>query len=196
MRNKSKLKEYYQTRYKNSRDKIIEYLGGKCVKCGSKENLEIDHIDPSTKLYNVSSRCRCFSWDEILLEVKKCQLLCESCHNEKTILDLGNKPAIGTHGTLSSFRYCKCDLCRKANNEYMRDYKRKKNDYRGRIKPRTGLVHGTKNAYSYYGCRCEICCRKNTERHQEYRKRKASKILPLNPPPTTPIDIHKNPAII
>ena len=28
---------------------LIERLGGKCVKCGTTENLQFDHIDPNTK---------------------------------------------------------------------------------------------------------------------------------------------------
>lgn len=29
------------------------------------------------------------------------------------------------HGTLTSYKYCRCDLCRKAYNEHSRNYKRK-----------------------------------------------------------------------
>jgi len=28
------------------------------------------------------------------------------------------------HGTLSGYRYCKCNLCREAKNEYQREYKK------------------------------------------------------------------------
>jgi HNH endonuclease len=30
------------------------------------------------------------------------------------------------HGTLNGYRYCKCDLCRKAKAEWTREYRRKK----------------------------------------------------------------------
>ncbi len=34
----------------------VEYLGGKCVKCGSTERLEFDHIDRTTKKYNITRK--------------------------------------------------------------------------------------------------------------------------------------------
>ena len=38
---------------------------------------------------------------------------------EKTVeAESGKKSASGTHGTLSSFRYCKCALCKEARNGY------------------------------------------------------------------------------
>jgi hypothetical protein len=60
-----------------------EKLGGKCVWCGTKENLEFDHIDDSKKDYNVANAVR--NTREIFWkEVGKCQLLCENCHNKKS----------------------------------------------------------------------------------------------------------------
>lgn len=32
------------------------------------------------------------------------------------------------HGTLSMYRYCKCDLCRKAHSEHCKDYNRKRKE--------------------------------------------------------------------
>jgi len=29
-------------------------LGGRCVRCGATEDLEFDHIDPSTKRFTIS----------------------------------------------------------------------------------------------------------------------------------------------
>ena len=160
------MRGYRARRYQERRTKIIQLLGGKCSKCGSKENLEIDHIDPKSKSFGVSEWCWCKSWESLLPEIKKCQLLCEKHHSYKTVEDNGNKHAEGTHGTLSSYHYCKCDKCRAAHNEYCRNYKRKSYGYKE--KPRTGLVHGTGNAYSYYKCRCEIC---KKFKHDEYIKR-------------------------
>ena len=59
-------------------------LGGKCVSCGSKKRLEFDHIDPATKLFNISE-CHAKSWESFMDEVGKCQLLCRWCHVEKSI---------------------------------------------------------------------------------------------------------------
>lgn len=54
----------------------------RCVKCGSTENLEWDHIDPATKVFNIAdSYLR--STEAIEAELKKCQRLCQSCHIDK-----------------------------------------------------------------------------------------------------------------
>lgn len=62
-------------------------LGGACKICGSTLNLHIDHIDPRTKSKNVSHMWTC-SEASFWSEVKKCQLLCELHHKEKTALEL------------------------------------------------------------------------------------------------------------
>lgn len=55
---------------------------GPCINCGSWDNLELDHIDPSTKVDN-----KIWSWSKERRdkETAKCQVLCEDCHHEKTI---------------------------------------------------------------------------------------------------------------
>lgn len=53
----------------------------KCVKCGSTERLELDHIDPSTKIHH-----NIWTWklERRLSEIAKCQVLCHECHRLKT----------------------------------------------------------------------------------------------------------------
>jgi len=66
--------------------KRAKYFEGKsCVNCGSKNNLELDHIDPYEKVSH-----RIWSWKEerFLEEVKKCQILCNPCHMEKSLKDM------------------------------------------------------------------------------------------------------------
>ena len=73
------------------REILIEKMGGKCVECGCKESLEFDHIDPSTKSFNIAAGYT--KPKEILLaEVAKCQLLCNKCHIEKTKKDSKFRP--------------------------------------------------------------------------------------------------------
>jgi hypothetical protein len=68
------------------REILIEKLGGKCIECGCTETLEFDHIDPSTKSFNISAGY--IKPKEVLLEeVAKCQLLCNKCHIEKSKKD-------------------------------------------------------------------------------------------------------------
>lgn len=89
---------------------------GPCCHCGSTERLEVDHIDPSTKVsHNV------WSWNPIRRaeELKKCQVLCKSCHKEKS--DNAMKIAV-PHGTHSGYSHhgCRCVNCCDAHREYNR----------------------------------------------------------------------------
>jgi 5-methylcytosine-specific restriction endonuclease McrA len=65
------------------REILIDKMGGKCIECGSKEQLEFDHIDPSTKNFNISSAYN-KTKEELFEELTKCQLLCNKCHLKKT----------------------------------------------------------------------------------------------------------------
>jgi hypothetical protein len=87
-------------------------LGGKCVRCGTTENLEFDHIDPSTKVFAISAALS-RAWDALVKEASKCQLLCKPCHVAKGAED---RPEL-QHGTYYVYWYwnCRCDLCKAAN---------------------------------------------------------------------------------
>ena len=65
---------------------MIEMLGGKCVDCGTTENLQFDHMDPSKKSFNIS----CVLSERMLTELEKCELRCGDCHLEKTKNDFLN----------------------------------------------------------------------------------------------------------
>jgi 5-methylcytosine-specific restriction endonuclease McrA len=62
---------------------------GPCVKCGSSANLEIDHILPITKDRLVSNEWGIWRAPSVLrdIELAKCQVLCKSCHQVKTIAE-------------------------------------------------------------------------------------------------------------
>lgn len=55
-----------------------------CRKCGSRKDLQLDHIDPTKKWKH---RIWSYSWERIMKEVAKCQVLCGGCHFEKTMKD-------------------------------------------------------------------------------------------------------------
>ena len=61
----------------------LEYLGGKCVKCGSTERLEFDHIKREEKKYDITPKLTS-NFDILKEELDKCQLLCYDCHKIKT----------------------------------------------------------------------------------------------------------------
>jgi len=57
-----------------------------CAYCGYNENVRgliFDHIDPSTKTWNVSNMPD-YSYERIDEEIAKCQVLCGTCHLIKT----------------------------------------------------------------------------------------------------------------
>lgn len=60
----------------------LEYFTGKvCIDCGTDQKLELDHIDPKTKVsHNI------WSWTKVRRdeELKKCVPRCEECHKIKT----------------------------------------------------------------------------------------------------------------
>ena len=114
---------YIKRRYHERRAKAIEMLGSKCAHCGATESLELDHKDPSQKSFSISKEWS-VSAERFWAEASKCQLLCRSCHNIKTITEMGYKVAKGFHGTISSYKYCRCDLCKKAQSDYAKEYRR------------------------------------------------------------------------
>lgn len=98
--------DYHREYYKKRRKAIIEHLGGKCIKCGAVENLEVDHIKPEEKSFHIAQR---LSLNQIQTELAKCQLLCTGCHRQKTAEE--NKGF--THGTIYAWmrKRCVCDIC-------------------------------------------------------------------------------------
>jgi 5-methylcytosine-specific restriction endonuclease McrA len=120
------MRTYMLKRYRARMADAIIRLGGKCIKCSSTRDLQLDHVDPSTKLFGLGNKWS-VSKARFEAELIKCQILCQTCHTAKTIVDLGQSPTKGLHGTKSSYRhYCRCDVCREANNAYQRDLRRKK----------------------------------------------------------------------
>lgn len=107
------------------RAKLIDLLGGCCVKCGTVDKLQFDHIagDRRDKKHLISQMLTA-DWDEVLSEVRKCQLLCIRCHTAKSVLERGNKPA--QHGTIGMYanKGCRCLSCRAAWATYYKKYKK------------------------------------------------------------------------
>lgn len=79
---KEERREYQAAYRRKRRSETIEYLGGKCVVCGTTENLEFNHKDPTTKSFNLGR-----FWgklEDYWAEVDKCELLCKTHHAEET----------------------------------------------------------------------------------------------------------------
>jgi hypothetical protein len=104
---------YMKERWKQRRQKAIEYLGGRCIQCGTTENLEFDHIDPSTKVATIA-KISAASEQRFWAEVDKCQLLCSTHHREKTIQGKSVEHGQGMTGK----RNCYCELCKPLKQAY------------------------------------------------------------------------------
>ena len=88
-RNKKSVLKKINGQYQENRKLVIEQLGGVCSYpgCNCTVDLQLDHINPLEKEFNISERLS--SWDIIKLqpEIKKCQLLCPPHHLKKTLED-------------------------------------------------------------------------------------------------------------
>lgn len=88
--------------------------------CGSTENLEVDHVDPSKKELEPSH-----IWTrrkEVQeKELAKCQVLCYECHNQKTIAERST----ATHGMQSMYskKKCRCVECKRAHSIHNAKYR-------------------------------------------------------------------------
>jgi 5-methylcytosine-specific restriction endonuclease McrA len=137
---KEVMRKYLLDRYYAQRTLFVNVLGGKCNKCGSTDNLEIDHKDPHKKSFELGRLWGEKTIPKALEELKKCQLLCKDCHITKSKIDLRDKAnsrykltngADGfRHGTWYAFgtKKCKCNICLIAMRDWYdtRNAKRRK----------------------------------------------------------------------
>ena len=78
----------YQAKWRANRDRLrremfIEHLGGKCVDCLSRDNLEFDHVDPKLKKFTIGNNMG-KPLKTLMEEVNKCVIRCKPCHSERT----------------------------------------------------------------------------------------------------------------
>ena len=126
----SKQREY-QKQWRATRRREWFEKNGPCIKCGSWDDLEIDHVDPKTKIDH-----KVWSWSEDRrnTELAKCQVLCWSCHWYKTLENKDAGKGHLQHGTCSMYqvRKCRCELCRKARAIYRKEKEKPRSYYRNK----------------------------------------------------------------
>lgn len=77
------MREYMLGRYHDRRNLLIKERGGRCLECGSKEDLDFHHVDPATKSFTISDKLASANIEKIREELKKCNLICNDCHKDK-----------------------------------------------------------------------------------------------------------------
>lgn len=126
----SRRKSGYQKKWKSNRRSAWITENGPCRHCGTWENLEVDHIDPTKKEYSVG---QLWSRTKELreYELSKCQVLCKPCHIKKTIKDNG---WLKKHNATGYSRGCRCDICLKDHNRVNNEWRWKTGRRKKRIK--------------------------------------------------------------
>jgi 5-methylcytosine-specific restriction endonuclease McrA len=79
--NKQRVNDNCVKRRRKTLNEAKEHLGGKCVECGTTERLEFDHINPADRTDAITN---IMGKEALYEELTKCQLLCHSCHKERS----------------------------------------------------------------------------------------------------------------
>lgn len=164
------MREYMRRRYHEKMAEFREMLGGQCARCGSKKNLQFDHIDRRTKknhrhvigsLWNKPA-------DVIEAELKKCQLLCADCHLIKS-REEGDMPPASPHGAQRRYAAgCRCGKCVASQRAREEEQRR-----RSGVTKRPPRRHGTRTMYNT-GCRCDACRSAQTLYMRDFRTRSSA----------------------
>lgn len=68
---------------KRSKQKLVDYKGGCCEKCGYNKTvaaLQFHHLDPNEKDFTIGGSS--YSFERLKIEVDKCIMVCATCHIE------------------------------------------------------------------------------------------------------------------
>jgi hypothetical protein len=75
---------------RKKKTKLVALFGGRCVDCGygaHEAALQFDHIDPAQKKFTISGGAGIAkSWDVLVAEARKCELVCANCHAIRTFM--------------------------------------------------------------------------------------------------------------
>jgi transposase len=75
---------HVKTFRKRTKEKAVEYKGGKCSICNYDRcvsALEFHHLEPSKKDFTLSQSMN-IAWNKVKEELDKCILVCANCHRE------------------------------------------------------------------------------------------------------------------
>lgn len=97
------------------KQKLIEYKGGKCIRCGYCKDCppayDFHHKDPTKKDFQISGAC--IGLEKMKKEVDKCDLVCRNCHAEihdeawsKSRKEILNRKRISIKNTIKTCSFC------------------------------------------------------------------------------------------
>ena len=148
------------------KQKAVEFLGGKCNKCGNENMvcLEFHHLDSAEKDDSISKMLISASWGKIEEELNKCILLCSNCHHETHYRTDGlgkNNGWISKHELLQSISKASCESCGYCKSKacltfHHEDAKTKKFSIARAMTSKNGLT--VDEIYNEIG-KCELLCR-------------------------------------
>ncbi|KKM94799.1 hypothetical protein LCGC14_1194780 [marine sediment metagenome] len=78
-------REKISQKRRERKQKLVDILGGKCADCGYNEfldALEFDHV--RNKTVQIAPLISGGSWERVLEEAQKCELVCANCHRVRT----------------------------------------------------------------------------------------------------------------
>ena len=80
-------REYYRIKNRKAKDalkaRFSEFKSNlSCLHCGESANVVLDfhHRDGTTKEFGIAEGLRRYSWQRVLDEIEKCDVLCANCH--------------------------------------------------------------------------------------------------------------------
>lgn len=73
-----------------NREKILKYFNDNpCIDCGETDPIVLEFDHKHNKIYSISEMMRDFTWEQILKEIYKCEVVCSNCHKRRTAKQFG-----------------------------------------------------------------------------------------------------------
>jgi 5-methylcytosine-specific restriction endonuclease McrA len=121
------MREYMANRYHQKRQEVIDRLGGRCARCGTRTGkFHLDHKDRTKKTMRASD-LHSVNDKKFENEIKNLQILCEDCHKDKTneSWDYGSNVNRPRHGSYWYYRKygCRCQECINAYKEKQKEWR-------------------------------------------------------------------------
>lgn len=85
--NKAQYRANNDLKRKRLREWLMNLKSVPCMDCGISYPpfvMDLDHRDPSQKKYNVGGMTKMGSWNKMIEEASKCDVVCSNCHRIRT----------------------------------------------------------------------------------------------------------------